>query len=179
MTLTDAQKARARAVALFALALAVVAVAAYSAGRYAGPQAVEVREVERIVWKDRIVEKVVTKVEKAKAATVYVDRVVTKEGEVRERIITRTVEREAEAKAEEKTTVREGNAEKVAEVKATARPDWRVGVLVGASLQPPALPIAGPLVVGVAVERRILGGISAGVWANTGGAAGASLSVEF
>lgn len=69
----------------------------------------------------------------------------------------------------------EGKTEKIT----TLRPDWRVGLQVGASLRPPALPITGPLVIGVSVERRILSGVSAGLWANTVGAGGASVSVEF
>lgn len=61
----------------------------------------------------------------------------------------------------------------------TARPDWRVGVLVGASLVKPQLPITGPLVLGVQVERRIIGGVSLGAWVNTVGAAGGVVSLEF
>lgn len=60
----------------------------------------------------------------------------------------------------------------------TSRPDWRVGVLVGASWQAPAVPLAGPLVVGGIVERRIVGGLSIGAWGTTQ-AAGAALTFEF
>ena len=52
-------------------------------------------------------------------------------------------------------------------------------MLVGASLREPLLPVAGPLVLGASLERRIVGGLSAGAWLNTVGAAGASLSVEW
>ena len=52
-------------------------------------------------------------------------------------------------------------------------------MLVGASLREPLVPIAGPLVLGASVERRIVGGLSAGAWLNTVGAAGASVSLEF
>ena len=64
----------------------------------------------------------------------------------------------------------------------TNRPDWRVGVLVGGSWQQPmlAIPSAGPLVLGVAAERRIVGGVWVGLWTLPQyGAGGASVTLEF
>ena len=61
----------------------------------------------------------------------------------------------------------------------TLQPRWRVGVLAGASWNPPLLPIAGPLVLGLEADVRIYGGLSAGLWANTGGAAGVAVALEF
>jgi hypothetical protein len=44
---------------------------------------------------------------------------------------------------------------------------------------PPLLQFAGPLVLGVHADRRIVGGLWAGLWIQTGGSFGASLSFEF
>lgn len=59
------------------------------------------------------------------------------------------------------------------------RPEWRLNLLAGASLQTPTLPLAGPLVVGVEVSRRVLGPVWVGVWGLTAGTAGVSVGVEF
>lgn len=56
---------------------------------------------------------------------------------------------------------------------------WRVGVDIGGSLKAPLLPLAGPLVLGARVERRILGPVWGGVWASTYGAAGVGVTSEF
>lgn len=162
-----------------AVALVAVAAAAFSAGRFTAPEKVEVREVVKVEWKDRVVEKVVTRRAKAEERVVYVDRVVSPEGEVREKRVTTTKADTREVADLGRTTESSGSAEKSASSTSTLRPDWRVGVLVGASLREPLVPIAGPLVLGASVERRIVGGLSAGAWLNTVGAAGASVSLEF
>lgn len=161
------------------IALVVLLALSFSAGRYTSPAKVDVREVEKIVWKDRIVEKVVTKKAKAVDRIVYVDRVVMPDGEIREKTSTRTITDARELVNTDKASESEGKADSSKATVTSARPDWRVGVLVGASLREPLLPLAGPLVIGASVERRIIGGVSAGAWVNTGGAAGAAVSVEF
>lgn len=180
-----------RNAAIGAGAVLVLLVAAFFAGRFAGPEKVVEKAVEKVVTKveyqDRVVEKIVTVKEAAKTEqrVVYVDRVITKEGEVRERIVEKTVEVErktenTEGNKTEATTAREDKAaEKVTEKSVTARPDWRVGLLLGAQWPKPLLPIYGPLVLGAYGERRIIGGFSLGLWVNTGGAAGVSASMEF
>jgi hypothetical protein len=86
-------------------------------------------------------------------------------------------------KGETKTEVRYVDREVVREVKVGHVPDWQVGILVGGQVPPPALPIAGPLVLGLEAKRRIftLGGLSVygGVWAHTGFSAGGSLTAAF
>lgn len=161
------------------VALLVLLGLAFSAGRFSAPAKVDVREVEKIVWKDRIVEKVVTKKAKAVDRVVYVDRVVMPDGEIREKTSTRTITDARELVNTDKTAETEGKADSSKATVTSTRPDWRVGVLVGASLREPLLPLAGPLVIGASVERRIIGGVSAGAWVNTAGAAGAAVSVEF
>lgn len=165
--------------ALAAVGVVLALAGAFSAGRFSSPEKVRTLEVEKIVYRDRVVEKVVTQKAKAVDRVVYVDRVVTPEGEVREKRTTRTLTDARETVDAAKTLESSGESSRRAESLTTARPDWRVGVLVGASLREPLVPVAGPLVLGASVERRIVGGLSAGAWVNTVGAAGASVSLEF
>lgn len=153
------------------VALVVNLALAFLAGRFSAPEKV----VEKVEWKERAAEKGTTKKAKATSRIVYVDRVVTPQGEVREKRTMRTVTDAREVADVERLTERGGKSESTT----PARPDWRVGVLVGASLREPLVPIAGPLVLGASVERRILGPFSVGAWVNTVGAAGASVSGEF
>jgi len=165
------------------VALALLA-GAFSAGRFSAPLKVETRDVERVVTVEKVVEKIVTVEVKAKAETkvVYRDRVVTKEGEIRERIVERTVTKEDEKRTtdadSEKTKDATATTEHVSIV--TLRPSWRVGVLIGGSVQRPALDISGPLVLGATFEYRVLGGWWLGLWTlPQHGAIGASLTFEF
>lgn len=170
---------RYRTAAIIAACVVAALAAAFGAGRFSAPMKVETRDVERVVYKDRIVEKIVTVTAKAERRIVYRDRVVTPDGTVTEREVERTASREVERSTDDKTTTREGSSERVIERTVTQRPNWRVGVLVGASLRDPLLPIAGPLVLGAQVDYRIAGPFSVGLWANTGGAAGLAVSIEF
>lgn len=161
--------------ALIALGVVLALAGAFSAGRYTAPE--QLHEVEKVVWKDRVVEKVVTRKAKAEERIVYVDRVVSSTGEVREKRTTHTLADTRELTDLGKTSESSGSS--TSSSTTTLRPDWRVGVLVGASIREPLVPVAGPLVLGASVERRIVGGLSAGAWVNTVGAAGASVSLEF
>lgn len=173
------------------LALVLVALVSLgiglAAGRFLAPERVQVKEVDR--WQtldlsvqditrgmtfartvERTVWRNVTTTITPDAGTVIVDRTVEREGATESGAATET-----EARVEVVTAERERIVEKTV----TLRPDWRVGVLAGASLREPWLPIAGPLVLGVQVDRRIVGGLSLGVWVNTFGAAGGALTLEF
>lgn len=156
---------------------------AFAAGRFSAPRVVETRDVERVVYKDLSVEdltknyaatKVITK-------TVWRNVIVRPDGTKEDKTIEREgADEKINAKERSaKTTVSEGERERIVTKTVTLQPDWRIGVQVGASLRQPALPITGPLVIGVQAERRIVGGVSAGLWANTVGAGGAVVSVEF
>lgn len=164
-----------------------IAAAAFSAGRFSAPLKVETRDVEHVVYKDKIVEveKIVTVKEKAKVETrvVYRDRVITKDGTVTEHEVERT-----ETKKDEKVSIVDNKdrtatltGEKTVEhtQTVTLRPNWRVAVLVGAQYPAPLAPIAGPLVLGAIGEYRIVGGLSAGLWITTGLAGGLIVSFEF
>lgn len=161
------------------IALVVLLVLSFSAGRFTAPVKTDVREVEKVVWKDRVVEKVVTRKAKAEERIVYVDRIVSPTGEVREKRTTHTLADTRELVDAAKTSESTGKTEVSSSSTTTLRPDWRVGVLAGASLREPLVPIAGPLVLGASVERRIIGPFTLGVWGLTSGAAGVSASGEF
>lgn len=157
------------------IALVLLLVLSFSAGRYTAPEKVRVETV--FAKNEKAAEKVAEKKAKVVDRIVFVDRVVSSTGEVREKRTTRTLTDARETIDTAKTS--ESAVKSASSSSTTLRPDWRVGVLVGASLREPLLPIAGPLVLGASVERRIVGGLSAGAWLTTAGAAGASLSMEF
>jgi hypothetical protein len=61
-----------------------------------------------------------------------------------------------------------------------ARPSWSVSLMPGIQFAGArAVDLYGPLVLGVAIERRILGPVWLGAWGSTSGAAGLSLRGEF
>lgn len=160
------------------IALVSLVALSFSAGAFLKPAKVETR----VEFRDLTVEDLTRGFTFAK--TVEVTRwrnVVTTITDAGTTITDRTIEREggtvaaAETEQVKRTEDRRGSSVQTS----TARPDWRIGVLVGASMVKPQLEITGPLVVGVQVERRILGGVSLGAWANTVGAAGGVVSLEF
>lgn len=172
----------ARIAAVAGVSLALLA-GAFSVGRFTAPVVTETRDVERVVYKDRVVEKIVTVQAAAKVITrvVYRDRVTTPDGTVTERETEKTDEHVTTDTTTKTDTVADHTGETVTEhtKTVTLRPQWRVALLAGASLQAPLLPIAGPLVLGAEIDYRIAGGLSAGLWVNTVGAAGLSLALEF
>lgn len=161
------------------LAVLVVGVLAFSGGRFSAPLKVEEKWQTETVYKDRIVEKRVEVAGKTVTKVVYLDRVIKPDGTVHEKSETREATKEDITKIAGRSSESNATDKATAEKKSTLQPQWRVGVLAGASVTAPLLPIAGPLSVGVHAERRIVGGVSAGVWVLTSGQAGASVSVEF
>ncbi len=156
---------------------------AFSAGRFSAPVHVETRETERVVYKDKVVEKIVTVEVKSKAEDriVYRDIVTHSDGTVTDHSVEHVSVKEDTKKTdqEKKVDLKSGSSEKVTEKIVTLRPDWRVSVQAGASIQEPKLKIYGPLVLGAEVDRRIVGGFSVGVWGSTSGAGGLALGLEF
>lgn len=165
------------------LSLVIVA----SAARFSAPLQTVTRDVVKTEYKDRVVEKVVTVHDQAEAKietrVIYrdvekkpdgtvIDHTVTKVGEAETKTEQTTV---ADAKIEAVSAVSEQTHEKTV----TLRPSWAVTLQVGASLPKPWLQLYGPLVIGAEVDYRIVGGVSAGVWINTFGAAGVGLKLEF
>ena len=151
--------------------LALIAVVAggggFAAGKFTGAASVEERiQVVTVTHEVKVQSR-------ARDVVRYIERTTlpdgTKTEKVSERIATKAETTTATDASSSATTVR----------KTERAPDWRVGVLVGATWKEPALVISGPLVLGVQVERRMLGPFSLGVWGTTQGAAGASISGEF
>lgn len=181
--MTDDQKRRAREVALFALSAVLIAAAGFSAGRFSAPAEVEERVEYRTEWKEKRVEVVRWRTARAvdtRTTTTPVLLTVPDGGVVlATATTTETRERETATARLETAIDSSGNTTGGTSRKVTQQVDWRLGVQVGASVRDPLLPIAGPLVLGASLERRLAGGISAGAWLNTSGAAGASLSLEF
>lgn len=147
--------------------LVLVAGVGFSAGHFLGPERVETRtQVVTVQHEVKVQAKALTR-------TVYVEKVTQPNGTITEK------RSEQLAEKVDTTTKADSSSSATTERKVELRPDWRIGVLAGATWKEPALTIAGPLVLGVQVERRILGGVSVGAWGSTQGAAGASVSVEF
>lgn len=144
----------------------------------------EVR-VETVI-EEKIVEVVKTVVAEQKERVKYVHReiYITPDGG------TKIVEDSKTETKSETTVVSEANTTNVREEARVSNSessggDWRVGVTLGANLGrlrtlgPLAPWSGGGLVYGLSAERRILGPVWAGVWAQDVGAAGLSLGVEF
>jgi hypothetical protein len=159
-------------VALVALVVAGAAgFTGFAAGRLNALEQVEEHALVLTVTREKTVERW----RKAKDRIVYVERTTSPDGTTVEKRSERETERAELARDTEHRTDTRAETSKVT----TSRPDWRVGVLAGAAWTPPALTIAGPLVLGVQVERRIIGPVSLGAWGSTQGAAGLSVSGEF
>jgi hypothetical protein len=169
--------------ALVGGAVLLALVAAFVGGRFSAPLQVQTIDTVRVEFRDRVVETIKTVEVKAKAETkiVWRDRVIAKDGTVTEHETEKTASREDSVRndAEKKTEDRAGVTEHTVEKTVTLRPSWRVGLQVGASLRAPFVPIAGPLVLGVSVDYRVVGGLTAGLWLNTFGAAGLGVAFEF
>lgn len=166
-------------------------------GRATAPAHVEERvqiktvEVEKIKteWKDRIViQKVFVK--DAKKDVVRHEREVirpdgTVEREKTETESTQSTTKTTEASVQEQTLAQESirNTEQtvVSVKKQDAAPEWSFAVMVGASpragFMPPVLPP--PVVVGVHVQKKILGPVTFGAWVLTSPAVGVSLGAQF
>lgn len=94
------------------------------------------------------------------------------DGTKRTRIVTETKNDRTVSETTDRKEERAIETTKVVE-RTLPRPDWRVGALVGMDLR------TGSVGYGGAVERRILGPVSAGAWGLSSGHAGLSLSLEF
>jgi hypothetical protein len=107
--------------------------------------------------------------------------VITKDGTVTEHEVEKTDTKTDSTKTDDgvKVSDRAETSESTHTQTVTLRPNWRVTLDVGASWPKPLVPIAGPLVLGARVDYRVYGGLTAGLWINTFGAAGLGVSFEF
>ena len=169
--------------------LAFIGGAAIGTAAFRRPARVEYREKEVVKFREA----------ETKAATVTVARVEgpTMRVEWREKIVkepggTVIVERwrEREDKGAVSTNasaatveVREVSVDKIRDVVRieTRAPAWRLSLTPGVSMREPliSLPSASHAVLGVALERQIVGPFSAGVWASSVGAAGVIVGVAW
>lgn len=125
--------------------IVLIGAACFSTGRFMGPTKTEIKEVEKIVYQDRIVR---DEVQQARIEKLEIRRV---DGTVETKTVTNF---ESRTQSESETNLQR---EKINEVETTNRPDW--GVSIFRSSQS---------FVGV-VDRRIIGGLSIGVFGRTQG----------
>lgn len=195
--------------AIFALGMVVIMAGVFFAGRYTAPP--KIQEVERTVYVDRVVVKEVEKiVEKKVEVEKIVYRNIYKNETTKEKSTTTkpdgTVE-VVERETANRDTINEGSVEsskenvKVVEVEKVveklvykdrevvkyASPEWDIDLRVGTSTKnfavSPVAPYVQPIILGVDVERKILGPVNAGLWIQTTHfqtvEGGASISVQF
>lgn len=152
----------------------LVMIGSFLMGRYTGPtKTVEKTKTEYI---DREVVRMETKYVEVEAKTKTVARDVRRERRVEEQpdgtkvttvvIVDKTKVNEASTQAvtqassaaTEKTSTTTTSTEKIVE---SARPDWRLGLQLGAGLVLPAQPI---MAAGLSLDRRIAGPFWVGIW---------------
>lgn len=160
----------------------VVAIVAFSVGAFFAGRASAPEPETKVEFKSLLVEDLTRGLDTKKARSRIVQRnVVTTTTDAGTVTVDKTTEHETDS---ELTTLTETSNKSVDTSNkisiASTQANWRVGVQAGASLREPSLVIAGPLVIGASVEARIAKTpMSVGLWANTVGAGGVSLSVEF
>lgn len=187
-----------RRYAIEAGALILALAVAFGAGRYSRPTKV-VTKVEmrtEVQYRDRVQVQTVHDVAiqhdtQAQTRTVTVTRwakapdgtpVVTQETHQEQQQATQA-SKAAETRTDaQRTTEAHQATQETRTVTVTAeRPQWSVSALAGVQFGGlrliPGLPA--PLVAGVAIDRRIIGPVSAGVWGTSGGAAGVLVRFEF
>lgn len=134
--------------------LIVVALAFYSIGRFTGPTKIEVKEVQKVVYKERVRRDRET----SERETHRPDGTVVKERE------TRTVT----------DRNRDVDSETSKETKTTSRPNWRIN---GGYI--PAIQNFQETRYQLGIERQIIGEIYAGVIATSDKTVGVTISIGF
>lgn len=142
-------------------ALSCVAIG-YTVGRYSTPAKVETREVERVVYRDRVVK------DQRRDATTRTKETRLPDGtKIKETVRDERTDTRSDA-------TREAVSDKKMETKTQSRPDWRLGVVYY-----PTLPGFQGEAFGVNVERRIISEIYLGVSASTESRLGLVVSFGF
>ncbi len=195
-------------IGLFALVAVGLVGGGYAAGRYAAPdkvvvteklKVVEVEKIVRVVDTDKVLE-AIKNVSQQKDVKTKKVTVKTPDGTV-----TTTTETEDKTKTDSQTKTKEEEKTKTTEVVTKEvivekevtklvernRPNWRLSLQSGFdmaaltdratpfSLLPSDSDLVRYMVLGIGVEHRLIGPLSAGVWANTHGMGGLTLSLEF
>lgn len=143
--------------ALIGAVAAALLLASFAVGRYSAPKpSIKTVTVERVVTKE--VKGEDKTLHETKTVVVYRDRIIHKDGTVEDKSETKTTvgldTKDHTTDAVDTSTSKQATLE----IK-TSRADWHVGLLVGTPVLTPSL------LLGVQVERRILGPFYAGVWA--------------
>jgi len=186
-----AMSIRTRGVIAGAVVLALAG--SFAAGRYT--RAVQTRDVVRteVQYRDRVQTQVVHDVQTVHDVATQTRTVtVTKWAKAPDGspVVTQETHAEKDQQAETKrqdhtqgTQDRQSEAHQatVETHTAEARPNWSVSVLAGVQDGGKRLvdALPAPAVVGVVVQRRILGPVSAGLWATSGMAGGLSVRVDW
>jgi len=162
-------------------------------GRHYGPERIKDVYKTDVVYKDRVVEKIVHDVQvQHDVATQTRTVTVTKWAKAPDGspVVTQETHAEKDQQAETKRQARtRGTQERQSEAhQATvethaveARPNWSVALLAGVQDGGKRLvdALPWPLVVGVSAEHRLIGPLSAGIWGTTSRAAGISVRLDF
>jgi len=162
-------------------------------GRHHGPERTKDVYKTDVVYKDRVVEKIVHDVQTVHDVATQTRTVtVTKWAKAPDGspVVTQETHAEKDQQAETKRHARtQGTQERQSESHQAAvqthttesRPNWSVSLLAGVQDGGKRLvdALPAPAVVGVVVERRILGPLSIGAWGTTARAAGLSLRLDF
>jgi hypothetical protein len=171
---------------ILAVAALLALVGSFGVGRYSRAPSVVTKDVVRVEIRDVIKTQVVHDVQtvhdtETKLRTVT--RWQTTPGGVT--TVVQEVARDTQAETKRADHIdakqdRETQQTSVTVHTVDARPTWSVSLMPGAQLAGArAVDLYGPLVLGVAIERRILGPVWLGAWGSTSGAAGLSLRGEF
>jgi len=156
-------------------------------GRHHGPE--RTRDVVKtdVVYKDRVVEKIVHDVQVQHDVQVK-QHVVTqwRTGPDKVTTVTQYLERDSQAETKRQDHT-QGTQERQSEAhQATvethtveSRPNWSASVLAGAQLGGRNLLAPAPFVGGIIVQRRVLGPVFVGIWGTTGMAGGVGVGASW
>ncbi len=161
---------------MFALLFLAVGVGGFSAGRFSVPE-----QETRVEYRSLAVEDITAGfkwgVDKKKTIKRNITSTPTDAGVIVVDLSTE-VETTIAAGSGHEDTKRNETIDSVQSFKLVNRPTWRLTADVGAAAIPPWITLTGPLVVGAAVEYRLIGGVWVGVWVNTVGAGGVRVAGE-
>lgn len=138
-----------------------IAAVSYSIGRFTGPTKVETKEVEKVVYVDRVVKDIDKDVQTTTKVTTKPDG-------------TKVVETTREDKSKIHTDENKSGASEVTrETKTEDRPDWRLGAFYKPYM------LNRNMEYGAVIERRVLGEVYAGVMVDNDRSVGFVVTVGF
>ncbi len=195
-------------IALAVTAVVVLVGGGFAAGRYSVPEFQKEEAREKIVYVDRAVSSVDTdkilnaiktlsqqkdvhttkKTVKAPDGTITTEVETTDKTKTESKTETHEQEKKVEVRVEERLVYKDRETIKTIE---RNRPQWSLelqpgfdfGSAIGGgaryNLFPSSIGVLKHAIVGMSIERRIIGPFSGGIWANSAGMAGLTLRIEF